>query len=146
MYEKNPVLVMENISGNPQIKIEYISKDTIPESLNGESGYHVYHVRMLTELILNQLVKDSDDYNLTAEDIEAISVEDNGVGIPPEKLETLQQLLQANPLSTVDMPYRALININDRIRITYGQEYGVSLESIPGKRTRTMIRLPITKE
>ncbi|MBQ8358970.1 MAG: histidine kinase [Oscillospiraceae bacterium] len=75
-----------------------------------------------------------------------LSVEDNGVGIPPEKLETLQQLLQANPLSTVDMPYRALININDRIRITYGQEYGVSLESIPGKRTRTMIRLPITKE
>lgn len=74
MCEKNPVLVMENISGNPQIKIEYISKDTIPESLNGESGYHVYHVRMLTELILNQLVKDSDDYNLTAEDIEAISV------------------------------------------------------------------------
>lgn len=75
-----------------------------------------------------------------------LSVEDNGVGIPPEKLETLQQLLQANPLSTVDMPFRALININDRIRITYGQEYGVSLESIPGKRTRTMIRLPITKE
>ena len=74
-----------------------------------------------------------------------LSVEDNGVGIPPEKMEMLQHLLQANPLSTVDMPYRALININDRIRITYGQEYGVSLESIPGERTRTMIRLPITK-
>ena len=75
-----------------------------------------------------------------------LSVEDNGVGIPPEKLEELQQLLQANPLSTKDMPYRALVNINDRIRITYGQEYGVSLESIPGKRTRTIIRLPKTKE
>ena len=75
-----------------------------------------------------------------------LSVEDNVVGIPPEKLEMLQQLLRANPLSTVDMPYRALININDRIRITYGQEYGVSLESTPGKGTRTMIRLPITKE
>lgn len=75
-----------------------------------------------------------------------LSVEDNGVGIPSEKLEELQQLLQANPLSTADTPFRALININDRIRITYGREYGVSLESIPGKRTRTMIRLPITKE
>lgn len=80
------------------------------------------------------------------DDAIVLSVEDNGVGIPPEKLEMLQQLLQANPLSTVDMPYRALININDRIRITYGQEYGVSLESTPGKGTRTMIRLPITKE
>lgn len=80
------------------------------------------------------------------DDAIVLSVEDNGVGIPPEKLEMLQQLLRANPLSTVDMPYRALININDRIRITYGQEYGVSLESTPGKGTRTMIRLPITKE
>ena len=75
-----------------------------------------------------------------------LSVEDNGVGIPSEKLEMLQKLLQANPLSTPDMPYRALININDRIRMTYGNEYGVSLESIPNKRTRTIIRLPKTKE
>ena len=74
-----------------------------------------------------------------------LSVEDNGVGIPSEKLEMLQQLLYANPLAATDMPYRALININDRIRMTYGPEYGVSLESIPGKHTRTMIRLPKTK-
>lgn len=74
-----------------------------------------------------------------------LSVEDNGVGIPSERLEMLQQLLQANPLSTTDTPYRALININDRIRMTYGHNYGISLESIPGERTRTTIRLPKTK-
>lgn len=74
-----------------------------------------------------------------------LSVEDNGVGIPSERLEMLQQLLQANPLSTTDTPYRALININDRIRMTYGHDYGISLESIPGEHTRTIIRLPKTK-
>lgn len=75
-----------------------------------------------------------------------LSVEDNGVGIPAEQLEKLQQLLQANPLSASDTPYRALVNINDRIRIAYGREYGVSLESIPGEYTKTVLRLPITKE
>lgn len=75
-----------------------------------------------------------------------LSVEDNGVGIPTEKMQQLQQLLQANPLSASDTPYRALVNINDRIRIAYGREYGVSLESIPGERTKTVLRLPITRE
>ena len=75
-----------------------------------------------------------------------LSVEDNGVGIPQEQLENLQQLLQANPLSATDTPYRALVNINDRIRIAYGRDYGVSVESEPGKGTRTVLRLPVTKE
>ena len=76
-----------------------------------------------------------------------LSVEDNGVGVPGEKLEKLQQLLQANPLSAAEnTPYRALVNINDRIRIAYGREYGVSVESIPGEGTRTVLRLPITRE
>lgn len=75
-----------------------------------------------------------------------LSVEDNGVGIPSDRLQDLQQLLQANPLSSYDTPYRALVNINDRIRIAYGREYGVSLESVPGKGTRTVLRLPITRE
>ena len=82
--------------------------------------------------------------SLDAETV-VLSVEDNGVGIAPDQMKTLQQLLQANPLSTQDTPYRALININDRIRMTYGHHYGVSLESIPGKYTRTIIRLPKTK-
>ena len=42
--------------------------------------------------------------------------------------------------------YRELVNINDRIRIAYGWEYGVWLESIPGEYTKTVLRLPITKE
>ena len=76
-----------------------------------------------------------------------LSVEDNGVGVPADKLEKLRQMLQANPLSaTENTPYRALVNINDRIRIAYGKEYGVLLESIPGGGTKTVLRLPVTKE
>ena len=45
----------------------------IVEFRNGESGMHVVHVRRLTELLLKQLVKKTDRYNLTRMDIAAIS-------------------------------------------------------------------------
>ena len=38
-----------------------------------------------------------------------------------------------------------LLNINDRIRIAYGNEYGVSVESELHKGTEITIRLPYLK-
>ena len=45
----------------------------IVEFRNGESGLHVLHVRMLTELMLNHLVQKTDRYPLTSSDISMIS-------------------------------------------------------------------------
>ena len=74
MADLNPILVMHSADGVPTIKIEYVESDNIPETLNGESGFHVYHVRMLTELILRQLEKINEGFILGEEDILAISV------------------------------------------------------------------------
>ncbi len=74
MEKAYPVLRMENVSSVPKIKIEYISIDNIPAELNGESGHHVYHVRMLTELILRCLKKEYPEYALEEEQIEAMSI------------------------------------------------------------------------
>ena len=35
-----------------------------------------------------------------------------------------------------------MYNVNERIRLTYGEGYGVHIESIPDKGTRVIIRLP----
>jgi len=69
----NAVLVFDESSGKPQIKIEYVENDNIPKTLNGESGFHIFHVRMLTELILRQYVKKVSS-RLTEDDIVSISV------------------------------------------------------------------------
>ena len=53
--QKSALLVLVESDGVYSLKTEYISKDNIPETLNGESGFHIYHVRILTELILKQL-------------------------------------------------------------------------------------------
>ncbi len=74
MENLNPVLVLSDENGESALKIEYVSNDDIPDSLNGESGFHVYHVRMLTELILSQLIKTGAAPSLTKEDVAAISI------------------------------------------------------------------------
>lgn len=46
----------------------------IVEFRNGESGTHVLHIRTITKMLLEQLVKKTDQYKLTRDDINTISV------------------------------------------------------------------------
>lgn len=57
MSQAHPVLVLEERDGRAVIELRDVTDETIPETINGESGFHIYHVRMLTELILRQLNK-----------------------------------------------------------------------------------------
>lgn len=75
MTETNgALLVFEQKEGKEYIRIDKISDDTIPEAVNGESGFHIYHVRLLTELLLRQYIKDHPETNISEEDIVAISL------------------------------------------------------------------------
>ena len=56
---------------NNKILISILSH--IVEFRNGESGSHVIHINKLTELLLRQLIKDTDKYDLTGSDIELIA-------------------------------------------------------------------------
>lgn len=63
----------------------------IVEFRNGESGLHILHVNTITELLLKQLVKKTDKYNLSPADIESIvtasSLHDIGkISVPDEIL------------------------------------------------------------
>ena len=70
-------------------------------------------------------------------------VEDNGCGIAPDRLQQLQQFLSSPPLVGRDVPFMGLVNINDRIRLAYGNRYGVQVESELRQGTRVTIRIPI---
>lgn len=65
-----------------------------------------------------------------------MAVEDNGPGMEPEK---------AKSLVTYQAKGYGLKNVNDRIRLLYGEKYGVSISSYPGEGTRVEIRLPKEK-
>jgi len=75
-----------------------------------------------------------------------IEVIDNGVGIAHEKMEELHKLLNQPPEIT-DLGRRTeqsigLKNIHSRIRLYYGLQYGLTVESSPEKGTKVSIRIP----
>ena len=57
MPSESAVLVWEREGEEQRLEERLVEENSIPEMLNGESGFHIYHVRMLTELILEQLKK-----------------------------------------------------------------------------------------
>ena len=86
------------------------------------------------------------EIRLTAEESEStlyLHVWDSGAGIPPEKLEQLRQEIQGDSTekSSFGLPY-----ISKRIRLSYGQDYGVSINSREGEFTEVILSLPGRKE
>ena len=68
-------------------------------------------------------------------------VADDGAGIAPEKLRALQEgLAAATPIS--EKSSFGLFYIQERIRLCYGGEYGVTIDSVQGEGTQVMITLP----
>ena len=57
-----------------------------------------------------------------------ISVEDNGVGMPEEKLQTLRQTIECQEEENQD-GYLALKNIHQRVRGHYGAGYGIEMSN-----------------
>lgn len=70
----NPVLVLEESQEKKTLRIEYLLEENLPESLNGESGFHIYHVRMITELLLRELCEMDSGYSFTEKQITDMAV------------------------------------------------------------------------
>lgn len=73
-------------------------------------------------------------------DVLKLNVTDNGMGIPSERLNMLQKDL-ARGLCVSGEGY-GIFNVNERIRLYFGAEYGLTLESEYGKGTVATVRLP----
>lgn len=84
------------------------------------------------------------------EDAMLISVADDGAGIPPDRLQTLnQRILRGDRPPAADgeaAPGRGggigLANVHSRIQMHYGKDYGLRIESEEGRHTRVTIRIP----
>jgi two-component system sensor histidine kinase YesM len=72
-----------------------------------------------------------------------IKVADNGIGISAEKLSEIENRI--NDESIVLEHHIGLANTNRRIKLLYGNEYGLSLESAEGVGTTVLIVIPLIK-
>ena len=69
-----PILTYDTVNNSNELKIEYLADDTDERELNGESIYHIYHVRMITEFLLRELSAYKPELFLPEEDITAIAM------------------------------------------------------------------------
>ena len=71
-----------------------------------------------------------------------IKVSDNGVGMDSE---TLGQLRRAFDTGKSSLGF-GLVNVHQRIRLTYGKDYGLTLDSTSGQGTVVTVRIPTIEE
>ncbi len=111
------------------------------------------HIRILP-LILQPIVENSIVHGLEVKEgighiLIAISregsnllilVEDDGVGMEKEQLETLRSNMNRRNENGTHI---GMQNVHQRIRLRYGENYGLELDSASGVGTRVKIRIPI---
>ncbi len=69
-----------------------------------------------------------------------VSVSDNGAGIPPETVESLNRIGAPAPGR-----HLGLYNVDAILRLHFGSTYGVHVTSALGEGSRVSVRLPLTR-
>lgn len=75
-----------------------------------------------------------------------IKVKDDGIGIDHESLISLKELLlmEKDP-GTYDGTRIGIFNVNNRIRLFYGSQYGLAINSTYGQGTEVVLRYPLRR-
>ena len=69
-----------------------------------------------------------------------LCVEDDGAGIEPERLATI--LTAESKRSGSSMNGIGIANVHKRLQLIYGRQYGLTVESEPGRYTRVTVHIP----
>ena len=68
-----------------------------------------------------------------------ITIEDDGLGISVSRLEEVNRQLGRRG---INRSHIGICNVHQRIRLKYGEEYGLGISSVEGEMTRVTIRIP----
>lgn len=73
-----------------------------------------------------------------------LEVADNGKGIAAAELESIRQKMNSSDI--MEGRHIGLANVCQRVRLTFGVPYGVSIDSVPGRGTTVQVSLPILRD
>ena len=74
-----------------------------------------------------------------------VTVSDNGIGITDDRLDEIRAMLdKTNENGRLDNDSYGLFNVNERIKLKFGEKYGISITSTYHEGTCVRIRVPLT--
>ncbi|MCD7824864.1 MAG: sensor histidine kinase [Clostridiaceae bacterium] len=135
-------LVIQNFRFGDRIRSEVVVDDRIDTSL------------MVVPLIMQPFVENAYAHGLEGKDSNGlleitlqqqqdticIRIKDNGAGIPPQQLGEIKRGLRESELAETE--HIGISNVNQRLKLVYGDEYGVSIDSVWGEGTCVTILFP----
>lgn len=137
-----------SIDANPQLQEFYVLK-LLLQPIVENAIYHGIKERRGPGQITIDVKEQTGDLYMT--------IRDNGVGISPEKLTKLREKLesvgkglesgkQEHSLAENASSGYGIMNVQARIRLTYGKEYGLQINSELGTGTTVILRHPIVRD
>lgn len=118
----------------------------IPDSLKNCLLPRITLQPIVENAIIHGILEKNDEsgtINIRAEDRNNelyIYITDDGVGMEQEKADIL---LSENDTMNITGSGYGLKNIDERIKLSFGEAYGISFSSHPGKGTTVIVRIPI---
>ncbi|MEG0565848.1 MAG: ATP-binding protein, partial [Hungatella sp.] len=73
-----------------------------------------------------------------------VTVTDNGIGISPDNIKKL--LTDTSRITKSNMSGIGLPNVDRRLKLVYGEDYGITIESVLDEYTKITISLPLEVE
>ena len=75
-----------------------------------------------------------------------ITIQDDGIGIPTEKLEEIRKCLKdINFISSYSKQHIGIVNVAHRLLLNYGNEFGLTIDSKENEGTRILLTMPCDK-
>ncbi len=78
-----------------------------------------------------------------------LEIDDNGIGIDSERLAKINRGLLDDNHAEIDKKTEGFIglwNVNKRIKMQFGMEYGISIRSVLNRGTKIIIRMPVNHD
>ncbi|MDC7289416.1 sensor histidine kinase [Blautia schinkii] len=139
VHLKNYIYVM-NVRMQNQVEYEFEIEDVVLQDTLPRISIQPLVENAINHGLRNRKGEKKVRVSARAEDGSlVILVEDNGVGMTKQKIEELYQGDKSQEDKSKSI---GILNIHRRMKLLYGEAYGVEIESEPDKGTRVYLRIP----
>lgn len=123
----------------PEYTIDYLIPKLILQPLVENAIYHGLELKEGKGMVRVKVNECQEELN--------ICVTDDGVGIDEEELEKLKNNIYNEHKQKTDNAntHLALRNVHSRLKLMYGERYGISISSVKNSGTSVLIKMPICK-